>query len=250
MRRGKTVVSTLLLALSFSILAAADESALLKLPLFPVPIVRQHVPLTRALPHIGVFVREGYVVFGVEVRVRDHKEPTVDVNLKPGSTLGDGMRQVFAQLPSYTFKVVSAHLINVFPQGADRDLDDLLNLRVAQFDVVDQHPDRVLISPDDFIGELRARLRPPGGGVLGEVLESASGPRTTLHLRNVTVRQIFNAVTEATENFLAECEPLGWVWLFNDDPSFKADPHLAGGGRYSSFPLSSVPHDWKAQREK
>jgi hypothetical protein len=250
MRGEKTVVSTLILALGFSIQAAADESALLKLPLFPVPIVRQHVPLTRALADIGVFARDGYVLFGVEVRVKDHEEPVVDVNLPPGSTLGDGMRQVLAQLPDYTFRVVSAHLINVLPQQADRDPNDLLNILVARFDVVDQHPARIFSAPDDFIGELTVRLRPAGGGVVASILEGVNDPRITLHLRNVTVRQIFNAVTEATENFPEQWQPLGWVWLFNDDPTFKTDPHLPAGGRYSSSFLSSVPQDWKTQREK
>ncbi len=248
MRRNKTVFSILLVTLGVSIQAEADESALLKLPLFPAPIVRKGVPLTRALSEIAVEVRNGYVLFGAEVRVTDHKEPIVDVDLPPGSTLGDGMRQVFGQLPNYTFKVVSPHLINVFPNQATRDPNDLLNLRVAQFDVADQHPDSILSYPDDFIGELRARLR-PRGGVLGEVLGPVDGPGVTLHLRNVMVRQIFNEVAEATENLPGELEPRGWVWLFNDDPNFKTDPHLAGGGRYSSSPLLSVPQDWRTQEK-
>ncbi len=181
--------------------------------------------------------------------MKDHEEPTVDVNLPPGSNLGDGMGQVFAQLPNYTFRVVSPHLINVFPQQADRNANDLLNLRVARFDVVDQDPAHILGYPDDFIGEIRAHLRPPGGGVLGEVLGPLNGP-LTLHLRSVTVRQIFNAVAEASENLPGQSEPCGWVWLFNDDPTFKTDPHLAGGGRYSSSALLSVPQEWKAQGKK
>lgn len=243
MSREKSVVFMLILALALAVQAAAGEPDPLGLPLFPVPIVRQNVPLTSALADIGVFVRNGYALFGVELRLKDGKEPTVNVNLKPGSTLGDGVRQVLQQAPGYTFEIVSEHLINIYPVGANQDPGDLLNLRVPRFDAVNAQPGDILTHPEMFIPELEARLvrRRPGepSGVCGTFLPGV-GP-ATLHLRGVTVRQILNAVTKATEKFPAERPPLGWIC------SFEADATMPAGGKYSWSVHTSVPHDWKTQ---
>jgi hypothetical protein len=245
MRREKSMLPVLLLALALSVQAAAGEADLLGLPLFPVPLVRQNVPLTQALSDVGAYVRNGYVLFGVELRLKDGKEPTVNVNLKPGSTLGDGVRQVLQQAPGYTFEIVSEHLINIYPVGANQDPGDLLNLRVPRFDAVNAQPGDILTHPEMFIPELEARLvrRRPGepSGVCGTFLPGV-GP-ATLHLRGVTVRQILNAATKATEKFPAERPPLGWAC------TFKADPTLPAGGVYTWDVHWSVPHDWKTQAQ-
>jgi hypothetical protein len=246
MRREKSVVSVLILALALSVQATADEPDPLGLPLFPVPIVRQNVPLTQALSDVGAHVRNGYAQFGIELRLKDDREPQVNVDLKPGSTLGDALRQIFQQVPGYTFDVVSEHLIDIYPVGANKDASDLLNLRVPFFDAVDAQLGDILTRPQEFIPELKARLvrRRPGepGGVLGGPLSSV-GPTFTLHLRRVTVRQILNAVSQATEKFPAERSPLGWIC------SFKADPTLPAGGVYTWDVHWSVPHDWKTQAQ-
>jgi hypothetical protein len=246
MRREKSVVSVLILALALSLQAAAGEADLLGLPLFPVPLVRQNVPLTQALSDVGAYVRNGYVLFGVELRLKDGKEPTVNVNLKPGSTLGDALRQILQQAPGYTFEVVSEHLINIYPVGANQDPGDLLNLRVPRFDAVNAQLGDILTRPQEFIPELKARLvrrRPGEPGGYGLSVLSSVGPTFTLHLRRVTVRQILNAVTKATEKFPAERSPLGWAC------TFKADPTLPAGGVYTWDVHWSVPHDWKTQAQ-
>jgi hypothetical protein len=244
MRREKALASLLALALASTVRAATDESSLLKLPLFPVPVVQQNAPLTRALSYVGAFVRNGYVLFGIEVRSKDDREPAVNVNLKPGSTLGDALRQIFQQVPGYTFDVVSQHLINVYPIGANRDPADLLNLRVPAFDAVDVYPGDILARPQDFMPEVRARLFPrkPGEPTgYGLIVLGGVGPTVTLHLRDVTVRQVLNAVSQETEEFPATSSPLGWVCYFRPNPTLPA------GGTYRWEAHLSAPHDWKAQ---
>jgi hypothetical protein len=82
------------------------------------------------------------------------------------------------------------------------DPNDVLNLRIPQFDVDGEHAGTILGFPTMFIPELRAKLAPPTPGqqqlfmYIGPV---PPGPTVTLHLRDVTVREILNAVTVATE---------------------------------------------------
>ncbi len=226
-----------------------DQPAVLKLPIFPVPIVAEKVPLTKALSEIGVHLRDGYVLFGIEMRLTNGKEPTVDLNVTPGSTLGDALRQVFRRLPDYRFEVLSVHLINVYPAGAKDDPDDLLNFRVAGFDIVGEQADSIIQGPDDYIPDFKARLTartkgpPPPIEAPFSTLRSV-GYDVTLHLRSVTVRQVLNAVTEATEKLPTQHLPLGWV------ASFRLDPSLRAGRAYSWSVHGSVPHNWKEEVEK
>jgi hypothetical protein len=64
-------------------------------------------------------------------------------------------------------------------------------------------------------------------------------PGVTLQLRNVTVREILNAVAEATEKFPHSFYPLGWAYLFEPSSSpVSKDQH-------SWRALSSAPRNWK-----
>jgi hypothetical protein len=69
-------------------------------------------------------------------------------------------------------------------------------------------------------------------------------PRVTLHLRKATIREILNAVAQATEQFPPQYFPLGWVY------SFQPDPTSPIGGLHSWKPLYSVPPNWKEQGNK
>lgn len=214
------------LVLSAEVPDKADQARLLRLPLLPVQVTKEGIPLTRALSDLGIHVRNGYVLFGVEVHLIGGKEPTVNLRLEPGSNLGDSLLQIFNQLPAYRFQMVGEHLINVFPAAAKKDPHNVLNLLVDHFDVANQQPGSILSRPEDFIPELeqlltlkRKRTGPPQPSGYGGVRMLGTGPAVTLHLKNVTVRQVLNAVTEATENSPPNYSPLGWIYTFQRDPT-------------------------------
>jgi hypothetical protein len=240
---GNRMTAALALVLVVSLSIAADEPALLKMALFPAPMVRENVSLSAALAEVGARVTNGYVLFGIEVRVSDAEEPALNVNLKPGSTLGDALRQIFQQVPGYGFTVVSEHRIDVLPAGASRDPADLLNLRIPAFREVDVQPADILTHPDMFIPELRARLVPrrPGepSGIFGTFVPG-SGP-ASFDLRQVTIRQILNTASKETEKFPVGGQPLGWVCYFRPDPAAPS------GGKYTWSLHFSAPRDWKRQ---
>jgi hypothetical protein len=237
-------------ALGISLLAQApstpQDAELLALRLSSQPLVLENTPLTRALQGIGYQVREGYVLFGAEVRLEEGKEPTVSLNLPPACTLGEALTEVFRQVPNYEYKIVGPHLINVYPKGAESNPEDLLNLRVERFDVVDQLASFLVTVPMSFIPRLMGRLTPSGqpGGVAGSVMSQVGEPTVTLHMRNATVREILNAVAQATEQFPPNYLPLGWVY------SFQPDSTSAIGGLHSWKPLYSVPPNWKLQADE
>ncbi len=222
----------------------SQDSTLLKLPLSSEPLVRNRIPLTEALSEVGVQVREGWVLFGVEVRLKEGKEPIVSLHLPPNSTLGEALEQMFREAPDYKYEVAGAHLINIYPEGAKTNPENVLNIRVQRFDVVNEPPSSVLSAPQRFIPELNKRLTAPPRageptGTAGPVMRPVGGPRVTLHLRNVTVRQILNSVSEATQHSPAGFRPLGWVY------SFQPDPASPVGGTHAWTSHGSVPSNWK-----
>lgn len=226
--------------------ATAGTHSPLDRPLFPAPLRFENVPLSDALGRIGAHVQTGYVLFGAEVRLENGKEPTVSLNLGPGSTVADALHELLLQLPHYSFKAVSSHLVEILPVGADRDLDDLLNLQVPRFDIVNVMAGDVLSRPQDFIPLLAERVTPPPkagvyGGVVASILSEVGPPPISLHLRNVTLRGILNAVSEATETRPAKDAPLSWLY------TFKPDANLPAGGEHMWSAFCTVPYNWKQQ---
>lgn len=216
----------------------------LNLSLFPAPITRNNLALSQALGTIGAYVQGGYVLFGVELRTKDGNEPLVSVNLLPGSHFGDGLDQILAQIPGYEYKLVSKHMINIYPIGAETDSKDLLNMPVPRFDAISMDPTQILTSPTEYIPELEARLHPrtpaqPYG--YGGLTVRSNVPPVTLHLKNTTVRGILNAASEAMEEFPAQYQPVGWAYLLQPDPSLPA------GGKHSWMFIFSAPKNWKQQ---
>lgn len=247
--RAATVV--LLLLAGFTCGSPADKSpqpALLALPLFPVPSRPDKMPLTQALTEIGARVRGGYVLFGTEVALNENgTQPSVRLDLPSGATLGDAVRHVLSQLEGYEFRIASNHIINIYPQSARKSRDNPLNVRVQRFNVAGAYPSDILSRPVSFIPELHAHLRPPPqsgqpSGSFGPGI-SGGGPTISLNLNNVTVRDILNAVSHATEQFPPEYSPVGWVY------SFRPDPKLPAGGEHSWTFHWSAPAGWKEAAE-
>ena len=196
---------------------------LLNTPLLPVGRLGNDIPLTKALSYIGVYTQGNNTLFGIEVLLKQGKEPHVALDIPQDSTLRTALDQVVRQLPDYRYETASEHLINVFPLSAKQNPNDLLNIRVTSFDVKDQPVAMLITHPEMFVPELHARLStlrnvPPRTHTLGPGLGSGD-PKISLHLQNVTVREILNAVSVGTERFAEPYTPLGWVYTFEPDRS-------------------------------
>ncbi len=226
-------------------LLRGQEAPPLDLPTAHCPALNS-VGLSDALSKLGVCVGQGYVLFGLDEVLHDGKEPTVDLQLRPGETVGSALRGILAQLPTYELGVVSAHLIDLRPVGAEKDNNDLLNLRVPRFDVVSKSAFAVLNGPRRLIPELDQALTPRAqagkqvltlyfGGYQGDLF-------VTLHLLNATVRDILNATVVASEPFAPQKNPEGWVYAFDPGQSPES------GHRHTWRTLFSLPRDWNFKR--
>ncbi len=223
-----------------------QETGLLDLPM----VERQgwkSVALSNILGEVGSSVRGGYVLFALEETLDNGKEPTISLHeVRPGMTLGDSLREILPQLPDYEMEIVSDHLIGLRPFKAKQDPDNILNLRVASFDMVSKPAYAILDGPHVVIPELKQTLAPkPGPGE--QVIELYfggyhGGPPITLHLKNVTVREILNAAAVASEPFAPSQKPRGWFYAFDPDPP-------EGPPRHSWKSFLSLPADWSLRQK-
>jgi hypothetical protein len=222
-----------------------EKTGLLNLRLLPEPPSQEKVPLSDALQHLGGSVSGGYVLFGSEIILKDGKEPTVTLEIKPGTDLDSALRGILDQVDGYGMEVVSDHLVDIYPRRFRNDPADALNLRVPSFSVVNTRAGAILASPERFIPELKDRLTPPlEPGMhrleLYVLALNQMGPLVTLQVRDATVRQILNAVSKATEGYGPPDEPQGWAYLFEPDPKSRVPKH-------SWKPLYSLPRDWRSR---
>lgn len=244
MNRLRIVVPLIMLA-CWPVDHTPAENQILKVHLFPTPFKDEAICFTCALGEIGVRLQGGYVLFGVEMREKGGKEPTVDLNVAEGATLGEALLDVLRQMPGYKMQVISDHMIDIYPQGARDDPKDALNLHVKKFDFVDDRPSTLLGYPQAYIAELakllvqRSKGPPYPVEYPGFMLINGLEPRATLQLQNVTVRQILNAASEAAQAFPADHPPLCW------SSTFHADSAWAVGGTYSWRAFACVPRNWK-----
>jgi hypothetical protein len=247
----RLVVVFMLSAASITPLAGtmANQASPLETPRLAVRLSAGRVPLTLALQQLGVSIRGGYVLFGLEVQVVNGKEPSVSLAMDPGCKVGDAILQILNQVPGYKLDVISEHLVNIYPAAAKDNPGDPLNMQIPHFDVDSQKAGVILSWPARFIPELYQRLASntpsgPGQHIDLYVGAVAVGPEMTLHLRNVTVRQILNAVTEASDANAEVEAPLGWEYSYV--PQTEAT-HI---NRDSWRLLMTVPPDWKEYAAK
>jgi hypothetical protein len=183
--------------------AASDKFGVMKRRI-EAPMVTGRRTFTQALGNGAIAMRSHFLTFGIELTVDDYPDGPMVISSQPrNGTVGEFLEDVFRQAPTYEYEVVSEHTVSVYPRGAKEDPNDILNLRIPRFDVDAQHAGTILGFPAIFIPELKARLFPPTPGqdqlfVFGGPV--SPGPKVTLHLHNVTIREILNAVTIATEN--------------------------------------------------
>ena len=210
---------------------------------------REPTTLRDALGRMGGCVSSGYVLFGLEEVQKEGKEPAVVLKVRQGMTLGAALKQILRQIPPYEIEVVSDHLIDLFPRGAKTDPDNLMNLRIPSFDCESVGLDTVLGAPRDVIPQLSRALTPkpePGRRAITLYVQGFNPSATpiTLHLKNVTVRDILNSATLASDLSFPRSEALGWVYAF--DPSRP----LSSGSRYRWATLYSLPNGWRYKMRK
>lgn len=187
-----------------------------------IPLHFESVPLTNVLGRIGVSVKDGFVLFGVEVTVQRGQEPLVTADITGGATLRKALTTVVQAIPGYRFEAVAPHLINVLPIGAENDGDDLLNVQLSNFHLVNVSGGGFLGNPVRFLPELKAALTraQQHGCEIGPGF-SDKAPGITIQATRVTVRQALNLVSQAS---IASAEhgtgyAFGWVYLREEFPS-------------------------------
>ncbi len=143
--------------------------------------------------------------------------------------------------------MISPHLVSIFPKGALDNPDDILNLRIPRFDAEDIYAGYILQFPETHIPELSAKLYPPTPGqptirqyIAGVLL----GSKVTLHLRDVTVRDILNAASIASGNVSFEDLnnfPCGWLYRIRTKDGQPIPQFVS---------ISTLPFNWKDLRKQ
>jgi hypothetical protein len=206
------------------------------------PVLVDHkISLSQALAQIGMRVQGGYVLFGIDIRTVT--EPEVELKIPDPTPLGIALADVVGQVEGYGYRLVSEHVIEVCPIRESLDPTDALNLRVGDFSVANTPAADIFSKPARFIPELRNYLLQgkvvQACGSIGPGFGSA-GPGIKLELRNVTVREVLDAVAEADATLQAHSDthtlPVGWV----HKEALDKEGHVVNTWSF----LASVPHSW------
>ncbi len=220
-----------ILTLSPLIAAPQTAASLGQVRLRDVPLQFQQTPLTNALGAIGANVKDGFVVFGIEVATENGREPTIEAAIPGGSTLNEALTVVAMAAPGYKFVVVSPHLINFIPPGSENDPEDLLNLHLSKFRLDDVSPGNFIGNPARYLPELKAALAggKPRGCEIGPGL-SDKAPGITLSGNAVSLRQLLNLVSEASIASAEQNRGLGYGWVYLHE-RFPSESHPAHAWR-------------------
>lgn len=191
------------------------------------------------------------ILIGFEtIKHRPGSQPRLIRNLHlRNQTVGQILQRLCAEDSRYAFEVMSdSRIVNVYLTSARRDARNLLNLRVSRFDVEENvHPQTLIQSIDRYAPELRDYLNEkrrehwertaPPGAFPGSVLSGdAPAPRVSIHWRDLTIREILNAIvlyTSDHQNALGFSFPLSWKYEFLVDSS--APTGLGGRPRWDIF---------------
>ena len=195
-------------------------------------------PLSEALAFVSGPTLRTFIDFGIEIDSGERDQPMIQLDATPGLTVGEVLDRAFAQIPGYGYAAKSPHFISVAPTWRRSDPNDILNLKVARFDVEGAQSGRILSWPELFIPELKRKLH-PGEDQPIEIYMGAVGigPLVTLHLRDVTVREILDAVGIATESSGPHALPLGWLFTTKHPTGSAPVPH------WQLF--ASIPGNWR-----
>ena len=183
------------------------------------------------------------------------------------TTVGEVVRRLCQADPRYQYQVVAGafvrpdlkgSMIEVRPKGALQDATDLLNIRIREYTVdAPMIPGQLFQNVVEDAPELRDFLRrkmeewlretgrQPGGSPGAKMSGNMPPPRMTIHLQDVTVRQILDAISMKSIEMFKEgpdfdssgrgvkLAPSGWEYDFVTDPN--ASTGLGGYPIWRSF---------------
>jgi hypothetical protein len=126
------------------------------------------------------------------------------------ATVGDVLRRMCLQDKRYRIVTgTSPHVVNILPQEPGSRGMELLRVRLAQFDMVtDDWPQNLHMRVVEFSPSLSAYLhkwyqlesplKAPAGSPGANMAGTVSPPRVEIHLKNASVLEVMNAVSEWT----------------------------------------------------
>jgi hypothetical protein len=135
-----------------------------------------------------------------------HIEYLASLPAEDGATVGEILGRMCAVGKRYKVSLTTdPRLVNVLPIHPSDEVKRLLELRLPRFDMsVDAWPSNWFMQVPDFSAEVRSRLEnyynqwphpPSPSGFPGVNLETdRQPPHLELHLRNVTVKDVLNAL--------------------------------------------------------
>ena len=188
--------------------------------ILPFPIDATNVPLRDALSRIDSGLLEPrYVIFGVELAPRPVPEPLITLHVQGGARVAEVLAQIMRQAQGYAYSVVNTHLISVYSVPWQHDSRNLLNTRIEKVELSDQAVVDLLHTPWVSIAEVRQRMYETQAGrpatFAGEVARSKLGPKLSLKLENVTLRDVLNAAAETISQAPPPWSRTGWVYEFD-----------------------------------
>jgi hypothetical protein len=191
------------------------------------------------------------ILIGFET-IKDHpkSQPVLIRSLHlRNHTVGQILQRLCGEDPRYAFEVMNdSRIVNVYLTNARSDPRNLLNVRVSRFDVDGHvHPQTLIRSIDRYAPELGDYLDQkrrehwartglprafPGSVLSGD----APAPKVSIHLRDLTIREILNAIVLYTSDHrhaLGFSFPLSWKYEFVVDPA--APTGLGGKPKWDIF---------------
>lgn len=194
------------------------------------------------------------ILVGLEKIAHRESEKTESLSLSTNSaTVGQILEQLCQQSKQYQYEVIEGGVIYVHPAHADSDPLGLLNIKITDFSVEGKMAPAAVI---ERIGELAPELasyldakkneyysrRGIVPGFPGAILHGNMDPAVDLHLRNMTVRQILNAVVLYSRQLSDQTPPdiggnkippTSWIYEFVMNP--EARTGLGGIPRWVAF---------------
>jgi hypothetical protein len=194
------------------------------------------------------------ILIGFEkvARPRSEKPEPLSISLN-NATVGQILDRLCQQSGEYTYGLVDGTIIHVHPAHAQSDPSGLLDLRISEFSAQgNMLPAALIVKIADLAPELtsylaakkseyyaRQNAMPGSPGAIGQ---GNMDPKINLDLKNMTVREILNAVVlysvRLRNQTLADSHgyklpTASWLYEFVVDP--KAPTGLGGTPRWIAF---------------
>ena len=194
------------------------------------------------------------ILIGFEKIVHREGEKTESLSLSTNSaTVGEILEQLCQQSTQYQYEVIEGGIIYVHPAHGDSDPLGLLNIKITDFSVEGKMaPDAIIWRIRDHAPELASYLNAKESeyysrrgivpGFPGAILHGNMDPEVNLHLQNMTVREILNAVVLYSRQLSDQTPadiggnkipPTSWMYEFVLNP--EAPTGLGGTPRWVAF---------------